>query len=341
GIRLAPFGEEFYVVRAVPGHADLLGARLIGIDGTALAVLRDSARTLAGGIASWRDRQAPPFLESPGQLHALGLARSATEANYRFRMRDGTVRELVLDIAAVPADPPGRGSAAVLAPLGPEGVWRTLLTPERAPWSLQEWGTTMRRRDAPELDAMIIQLRANVDGAQPIATFLEESEAARQTAGRKNLILDMRLNGGGNLQLTREWMSGIAGRLPAGGRVVVLTSPWTFSAAISSTGYLKQGGGSRVVLVGEAPGDRLNFFAEGQPVRLPASGAMFLVATQRHDYQTGCRGFTDCHGPVVRYPIAVKSLAPDVAAPWTLESYAAGRDPAMEAAANVLRSSLP
>jgi hypothetical protein len=32
----------------------------------------------------------------------------------------------------------------------------------------------------------------------------------------------------------------------------------------------------------------------------------------------------------------VKSLDPEIAAPWTLEAYAAGRDPGMEAAARVL-----
>jgi len=146
------------------------------------------------------------------------------------------------------------------------------------------------------------------------------------------------MNGGGNLQLTREWMSSIASRLPAGGRVVVLTSPWTFSAAISSTAYLKQAGGDRVVLAGEAPGDRLRFWAEGQPIVLPHSGAMILPATQMHDYLTGCKGFPECHGAVVRFPIAVKTLAPEVAAPWTIDAYAAGRDPGMEAAAKVLRN---
>ena len=37
-----------------------------------------------------------------------------------------------------------------------------------------------------------------------------------------------------DLQLTRDWMQSIVSKLPADGRVLVLTSPWTFSAAISS-----------------------------------------------------------------------------------------------------------
>ena len=79
------------------------------------------------------------------------------------------------------------------------------------------------------------------------------------------------------------------------GRIFVLISPWTFSAAISSTGYLEQAAPDRVTLVGEAPGDRLEFFLEGSVVTLPNPGATLLNATERHDYRTGCRGKPDCH----------------------------------------------
>jgi hypothetical protein len=63
---------------------------------------------------------------------------------------------------------------------------------------------------------------------------------------------------------------------------------------------------------------------------------LILPATERHDYRDGCRQFTDCHPYMRRFPIAIESLAPDVAAPWTIDAYAAGRDPAMDAAARVL-----
>ena len=69
---------------------------------------------------------------------------------------------------------------------------------------------------------------------------------------------------------------------------------------------------------------------------LPNSGVVLLNATERHDYRTGCTGMTDCHGSVVRHPIAVPSLEPDIAAPWTFAAYAAGRDLGMEAVAAVV-----
>jgi hypothetical protein len=96
GIRLAPFGDDFVVVRARREHADLLGGRLLGIDEAPIERLRESARTLRGGIPAWRDRWAPILFERPGELHALDLIRSAAQATYRFQLRDGTVRSATL-----------------------------------------------------------------------------------------------------------------------------------------------------------------------------------------------------------------------------------------------------
>jgi hypothetical protein len=65
---------------------------------------------------------------------------------------------------------------------------------------------------------------------------------------------------------------------------------------------------------------------------------VILPATERHDYRTGCRNIENCHGSVARHPIAVETLAPDIEAPWTIEAYRAGRDPAMEAVASAVRA---
>jgi hypothetical protein len=101
-------------------------------------------------------------------------------------------------------------------------------------------------------------------------------------------------------------------------------------------GYLKQAAPDRVTIVGEAVGDRLNFFAEGKTVTLAHSKEAVLFATERHDYRNGCRTLDDCHRQVVTRPIAVPTLDPDIPAPWTIEAYRAARDPAMEAVAAAL-----
>jgi hypothetical protein len=337
--RLAPFGDDFYVLRASPENADLLGAQLVAIDGHSIAAVRAIARTLQGGLASWRDRNVNYFLESPEQMHALGVIASADRATYRFRLANG--RSVTRPWTPEPGNPNRvRANADRWFYPGPaegEGdAWRALLGVDQAPWSLQDPDQPFRMRDAPEIDAYVIELRQNnsSDNAD-IAEFMLDSLEAARVSGRHNIVLDMRMNGGGDLNNTRAWVR----RLPriASGRVFVLTSPWTFSAAISTVGYLKQSAPDRVTIVGEHVGDRLNFFSEGQVIALPNSGLAMLYATERHDYVTGCRGYTDCHGPVVRNPISVPNLDPDIVAPWTIEAYRAGRDPAMEAVAAALR----
>lgn len=338
-LRLAPFGEDFYVLRATQANADLLGAQLISIDGRPAAEVRNVARTLMGGIRSWRDRSAAYFLESPEQMHALGVAARADRATYRFRLPNGRIVSRRLTPEAANPDRVRANTDRWYYPELAEGEgaeWRALLAAEQAPWAWRDADTPFRMRDAADIDAFVIEMRQNFNADDmDIAEFMLDSLEAARTSGRRNIVLDLRMNGGGDLNITRAWVRRLPRAVP--GRVFVLTSPYTFSAAISTIGYLEQSAPDRVIIVGEHVGDRLDFHSEGDVITLPNSGASILNATERHDYRTGCRNIENCHGSVVRNPISVESLAPDIAAPWTIEAYRAGRDPAMEAVAAALR----
>lgn len=331
-LRFTTFGNEFRVMRAANAHTDLLGARLVAIDGVPIDVVRDSGRTLFGGTPAWRDRNLPLFLESPDQLNVLHLARDAQAAEYSFATETGTSikRRIVADRSSAFGPPPD-----FLLYAEDDGLLKTL-APTALPWSLQEPRTTFRWRRAPEIDGLVIQLRRIVDGpGQGIAEFLDEMKAKIAADRPRNLVLDLRMNSGGNLNNTRDFVKALPALVP--GRIFVITGPGTFSAAISTTGYLKQEAPGRVSIVGEEAGDRLVFFAEGRPATAPNTGIMIGIATQRHDYRGGCKAFTDCHGPVVRFPIAIPTLAPDIPAPLTFADWKAGRDASMEAIIGALK----
>jgi hypothetical protein len=330
-IRFVPFGDQFYVLRAKAANADLLGARLVAIEGHAIEELREAARTLIGGIPAWRDRNAGYFFESPEQMHALGAIARNGPTTYRFEKRQGAIVERRLEPEPANPNRPRANADRWLFPVAMKeerGEWLPALAEARAPWALGDPETPFRWRMAPELRALVIEMRQNNDAEkQPIASFLKDMENALASQQPRHVVLDMRQNGGGDLNTTRDFMQALPSRIP--GRMFVLTSPWTFSAGISSIGYLKQAAPARVTIVGEPVGDRMNFFSEGSIVELPNSHAMILNATERHDYASGCRGYSDCHDPVVRHPISVPTLTPDISAPWTIESYLAGHDPAM------------
>jgi hypothetical protein len=333
GVRFAPLGPDFVVMRARPADADLLGARIVAIDGQPLAAVREVAHQLNGGTSAWRDRFVPFTLESPEQLHALGLARAADAATYRLELLDGRTIERRLAGEASDTTRLRQGSQrwffgeAMATDTTP---WRVLRAPEQLPWSVRDPGSPFRLREAPEAEAVVVELRQNTNApGMPIARFLDSARTMIERVKPRNVILDMRFNGGGDLNTTRNFMRLLPTIVP--GRVFVLTSPYTFSAAISSVGYLKQAAPEKVTIVGEEAGDRMEFWAEGRAITLTNSQIPVGLGRERHDYRNGCRAFTDCHGSVVREPIAVPSFTPAIAAPWTREAYLAGRDPGMDA----------
>lgn len=337
-VRLAVFGEDFYVVRAAAPHHDLLGAKLVAIDGHGMAALREAGRSLWGGTTGWRDRAAYNLLESPELLNALGLAKAKDEAAYTFATAAGEVKRTLAGAAPSETRPfSGPAQTWSPTPIPQEGAeWRTALEPAKAPWSLQDWGKTFRWRPAPEINGIVLDMRSTNNATdmkigEALTMFNNAIDAQKPT----NLVLDLRLNSGGNLLTTRQFAKTLPERVP--GRIFVLTGPGTFSAAISTTGYLKQAAPARVFITGEPVGDRMMFWAESPPFRLPVGLGTVSMATQRHDYADGCRAYDDCHNNVKLVPIALPTLAPDIAAPWTIEAYLAGRDPAMEAIATALR----
>jgi hypothetical protein len=327
GVRLLPLSDGVLVAYATRELQDLLGASLVAIGELPVERLLAENRALYGGTAAWRDQFAPYLLESPEQLHAMGLTGSPAEAVYRFRRPDGTIVSRSLR-----GDTVGRSVARSVGeaffPDGGRPGWRALVG--NPPWALQEPGVAFRRSTALGPGLFVFQMRQNHDAPGQAITAVLDSVRAEVTSARpQHFVLDMRFNGGGDLNLTRRFMQELPGLVP--GRIFVLTSPQTFSAGISSIGYLTQAAPDRVTIVGEPAGDRLVFFAESRVRPLPDTDTGVLVSRERHDYEGGCAAFTDCHGPVRRNPIRVRSLDPQVPAPWTVAAFRAGRDPAMEA----------
>lgn len=332
-ITFQPFGEDFHVVRVSSEHADLLGAKLLSIEGQPIERIRPILRTFSGGTDAHRDAVAAGVLASPPQLHAVALSKTDDSLRYEFLMLDGRQSQRRFNSSGLHSENANE---------------RSIPAPDRAPWSLREPGKPFRFRDEPALDSLVVQLRQVLDTQEEgIAAFIERMERHRAELGRQNIVLDMRQNGGGNLLTARDFMVQWPTRVP--GKFYVLTSRQTFSAAIASIAYLKQAGTDRVVIIGEPVGDRLMFFSDGLPVQLPHSGLFFLPAVVRMDYENGCREYTDCFAGIVeegrptavsllvlppdleRLPISVKTLKPDVSAPWTVRSWIEGMDPAMEA----------
>jgi hypothetical protein len=317
-----------FVIHAPEPLQHLLGARVAAIDGRDLDALRERAARYSGAKACKRDEWMVHLLESPELLHAAGIAVASHRVTLSLVLADGST--VTQPITASLASPAGSrftfSHRSRLVTRAAEHVQG----PDSVPLYLREPEKSFRIEALAELDVWYVQLRTNASpGEQKIDAFLNSARATLRKAKPRTIIIDLRFNGGGDLNLTRSFMQALPGLLASDGRFFALTSGRTFSAGISSLGYLEQAGGDQVTIVGEPVGDALAFWAEGQPMEQPVSKAVLLPATERHDYVTGCQE-SHCHGSIRRHPIRVATLQPDLAAPLTHADFRAGRDPALE-----------
>lgn len=332
-IELHSFADGVFVIHARDGYKDLLGARVTQIGGKDVAELKSAFGGYFGAREGKRDEWAVFFLESPALLHAAGLIDAGGGVDISFVLPDGSAATRRLDAKFDP--PPGEIfdflDSSRLVAHGAENAGVNI----EAPLYLKNDGRAFQSAALPELDAWFIQLRINKSFYdQDIVAFFEAASEEIKRAKPTNLVVDLRLDGGGDLNTTRDFMQSLPSLAPQG-RIFILTSGRTFSAGIASAGYLKQAAPDRVTIIGEPIGDFLEFYAEGELSVLPVSKAAMLPATERHNYVTGCPE-PDCHRSIRDHPIRVRSLEPDIPAPLTYSLYREGRDPALEAVRRML-----
>jgi hypothetical protein len=201
------------------------------------------------------------------------------------------------------------------------------------PETWRDFDNPFRLFTAKESCAQVVQLRSIGDvGDRKIAPFLAATEATLRAERPCALILDLRGDGGGDYTNTWHFAHALPALLAPGGRILVLTDPATFSAAITTAAFVKDAGGDRVTIIGEPVGDRLAFFSEGSKACLPNLKVCVYYQTAKHDYQHPCRNLRECFWLNWFYPVRVKSLQPDIVVPLRFEDWNAGRDAVYEVA---------
>lgn len=333
------FSDGYYIVRARPACQSLLGARLLGIDGHPTARIVDQMFQYVGGPRTHYDQYQSLFLlESPELLNAAGIAAAADRVTLRVLLRDGTEQDI-----SMPADPP-QDSAKRNLPwwiysvldLNPQSIpatgsdWKSVLpTDARLPLFLTDMTEPFRTASWPGI--YYAAFRSNMsDSDHPIEPFVGDIKQAISTRKPRVVILDLRLDQGGDFTTTASLMTAITALAPSIEHVYVLISGWTFSAGETDVALVKEHGGDKVTLVGEPLGDRMRFWGEGRDLTLPNSRLVVHYATGMHDYSHPCRGQPSCFWTAMFFPMHVKTLAPDVTIAYTFDDYQALRDPVLD-----------
>jgi hypothetical protein len=278
---------------------------------------------------------------APQLLRHIGVTAEVDQIPLTLRMPDGAVRSTLL--SPPPTPDPGDRHNPVLS-----GYSVLIPVPAAVPGRWTHVLDDVSRRPAIYLPATdlaqewmgdhhnVLYLRSNtvigVDNSaldQKLFGVLQNAIVAGQP---QSVVVDLRLNNGGNLFNTVLFAQALPRLLPAGGRIFVLISRATFSAALVTAAMLKGNGGDRVMLIGETMGDDSRFWAENCDVRLPNSGIIVSYSTGFHDWTGGCSDPQRCYWPAVAFATRVQSLEPEVRIEPSFADYAAGHDPVLEAA---------
>jgi hypothetical protein len=258
------FSDGLYVVRADSAYSHMLGRRVTGIGSKSID---EVAAALADVIPKENPAQLlnrmPSYLMMPEVLAALSITDSPDSAV--FILEPGVPVPLA---ARAPT-----GTSKWVSALGRAGCAFPLYMqkPDSSYW----WAYL------EDQSLVYVQYRrcSQIEG-RPFARFAEEFLDFAESKAARKVVIDLRLNGGGNSAVARPMVEGIAKRprVNRKGHLFVLVGRRTYSSAILNALELKSE--TEATFAGEPTGGRPNHFGEVRFFQLPNSGVVVTYSTK-------------------------------------------------------------
>jgi len=233
--RMLWFPDGLVIARASTDLSDLLGAKIIRLEGLTPRQLMSRLRPLRGGLDEFRQWDVLWAFHFGDLLKAAGIAKSEEFLHLELELPNGSNVVRTIKMARVDDVPPNlrpdRTWSPELSDREAELGWRTAVDGIAAPLFEQEARRRYRLVELPDLSAWYLQFRSNMDYQdQHIDSFVSGVRSRLETAPPQNIIVDFRFDTGGDSTKTRQLMRDIAKHVA--GRIYLLTDRLTFSAGI-------------------------------------------------------------------------------------------------------------
>jgi hypothetical protein len=308
-VQLYAFQEGLFVIDASEPHRNLIGTRLVAIEGTPAesALARVNELQSADGDMEYL-QGGPLFLAEIQVLRGLGIIQSTSLVHATFRRPDGRVDSLTLK----PEPMTGR-EKLIPPPNVPTPLYLSQL--DRTHWTAPlDSGTVLYMQ--------VNQIANGKDEGLP--AFGARVRGLLADTKVRAAVVDLRHNDGGSTSLYIPLLRAlIEFGQGAGRQLYVLTSRTTYSAAsnfITDLEYLV-----RPIFVGEPASECCNLHGDAATVVLPFSKLRGRVST-------------------IRWNRSVpwderRELNPAVPVFLSAQEYFGGRDPVLDAALKLIRAS--
>src|SRR6266404_2173669 len=317
-IKLYFFADGLYVRAATREHADIVGTRVRRIGNVSTEQAYQSVREIIGRDNGMDAKFFAPFLLSmPEVLHALGMINDMEECRFEVEKEGQTKAVTLKPFGQAQMMPPDTDLSWASEPnwidaretaQQPTPLW--LKDSQNKFWFeyLTGSGTVyVQFNQVGNKDNETVE-----EFSRRLLAFVDSNPVSR-------LVLDLRLNRGGNGDFARPILRGIikADKIDQKGKLFTIIGRSTWSAAQFLVNDLEKY--TNTILVGEPTGGKPNSFGDSHKITLPNSGITVRVSTlwwQQDERDK--RQWT----------------APELAADLTFEDYRANIDPALKIALN-------
>ncbi|HMB69914.1 MAG TPA: hypothetical protein VKU85_11410, partial [bacterium] len=259
------FPDGLRVIAVHPDHAEVLGGRVTAVGNLPADEALARMEPLISADNDWtvRDR-LPQYLVQPELLAGTGILDAVGECPLEVE-KDGRRISTRLPLAATHDEASWPGITSALG--------------DSAPLYLRNPAKSYFFEPLPEHDAVYVNFRRVRDDEEETFedfctrafVYLDEHDVGR-------LVVDLRLNGGGNNYLNRPLIHGIIRneRVNREGNLFVIVGRRTFSAAMCGTIDLERQ--TEALFVGEPTGATPNHHGDAVPVTLPHTGVTVSIS---------------------------------------------------------------
>ncbi|MGB5237715.1 MAG: S41 family peptidase [Flavobacteriaceae bacterium] len=308
------FDDGIYITGVQKNYKNLLGARIISIEDMPIEKVLERVRPV---IPAENDQFVKGYGINyptiPEVLHAQGVTGELKLELSLQLEKDGKMFEEI--ITAMPWEEIPRQYGMIV----PGKRWAGVRDVSSTPLYLKDLDKIYYFEYLPEQKTVYVRHSQIQDQeGEDIPTFYARLFDFIENNEVEKLILDVRLNGGGNNYKNKPIVTGIIAnkKINQPGKFMVIIGRRTFSACQNLVNELHTY--TNAIFVGEPTGENLNFYGDNRPVTLPNSeiNAYLSFAWWQDKPQWENRPW----------------LAPQIATGMTFEQYRSNQDPALEAA---------
>ncbi len=316
------FGEKLFIRAAHSNYSDLVGKEVVKVGGKTIeeVYLEFQERPVTGLDNNFQLKwQLPWFLRTPELLFGKKIIKTTQFVTFELKDESGKLSTLKVY-------PNQKLNPNIMLSTAPED-WVNMRDEAQNPTPvfLKDPHRTFWMEYLKNDKLLFVQINNIRDMEQEsMASFSDRFLTAARKNKAKALILDVRMNNGGNAHIARALVKKLLrSEYNQPNKLFIIVGRNTFSATMPPIAALDKW--SEAIFVGEPTGTRPNFIAEGNMFQLPYSG---MYASVSNNYWQGGFNSNDSR----------KWIAPELGAAPNVRDYKNNIDPALERIKKYLRS---